>query len=92
MSAVFRTGIANLASGKSLILNVVAKQLPATQQSCKISSKGIRDLNGVKRPPPYDYKGKGYSLWNQVFDTTLHRMDENSTVSVSYFESPENLT
>lgn len=51
------------------------------QQTANISSKTWRDMNGVKRAEPYDYKNKSYNLIHSWFDKTSKRMDENSVVS-----------
>lgn len=77
MAAVLRTSIARLVSGKAIAPKLTSGQV---QQTCGISSKAIRDLNGIKRPPPYDYKNKTYGLFASFFDKTTHRIDENSKV------------
>lgn len=56
-------------------------KLMNAQQAANISSKAWRDMTGVKRPAPYDYKHKGYNLVHSWFDKTSKRMDENSVVS-----------
>lgn len=64
---------------KAFILTV--NHLPTLNHAANISSKALRDLNGVKRPPPYDYKNKGYNLFQSWFDRTTPRIDENSKAS-----------
>lgn len=65
---------------RSALLKLVHKNAPCIQQAANISSKAWRDLNGVQRPPPYDYRNKTYTLWRSWFDKTSKRMDENSKV------------
>lgn len=76
MAAALRTSIAKLVSGRRL-LPAMATQL---QQNCQISSKALRDLHGVQRPPPFDYKNKNYTMLSAIFDKTNSRIDENSKV------------
>lgn len=56
------------------------KQLPCIQQVAGIQSKAFRELNGIQRPPPYDYKNKQYTFLNAYFDNTSKRFDENTKV------------
>lgn len=56
------------------------KQLTVPIQAANISSKAWRELNNVKRPSPYDYKNKGYNVFNSWFDRTSKRFDENTKV------------
>lgn len=67
----------------SALSKLVHKNAPCMQQVANISSKAWRDLNGIQRPPPYDYKNKTYALWHSWFDGTAKRMDENSKVIIS---------
>ncbi|XP_031626232.1 NADH dehydrogenase [ubiquinone] 1 alpha subcomplex subunit 10, mitochondrial [Contarinia nasturtii] len=60
---------------RSHLLN---KQLPSIQQAAGIQSKAWRELNGIQRPPPFDYKNKTYSLITSWFDRTTHRFDDNT--------------
>lgn len=55
-------------------------QLPCTQQMVHISSKVRRELIGVQRPPPYDYKNKDYTLFHSWFDKTTKRFDGNTKI------------
>lgn len=57
--------------------------LPAvsTQLQRAIKSKAIRDIEGIKRPPPFDYKNKNYNIFRAIFDVTTSRLDDNSKVS-----------
>lgn len=55
-------------------------QTPLLQQSANISSKAWRELNGIQRPPPYDYKNKSYNVINSWFDKTTKRFDDNTKV------------
>lgn len=76
MAAVLRSTISRIAPAA----NLLSKQLPCIQQVAGISSKTWRDLIGIKRPPPYDYKKKTYTFTKAIFDKTTHRLDENSKV------------
>lgn len=76
MAAVLRSTILRIVPAT----NVVAKHLPCIQQAAGISSKALRDLRGVKRPPPFDYKNKAYTFTTAIFDKTTKRIDENSKV------------
>lgn len=80
MAGLVRNRI-TVAYGRSLS-KLVARHLPCVQQSANISSKAWRELNGIKRPPPYDYKNKGYKLYNSWFDKTSKRLDDNSKVII----------
>lgn len=64
------------------VAKLLSKQTAASgpQVAC-ISSKAWRDLNGIKRPPPYDYKNKLYENRHTYFDPTMSRIDENSKVN-----------
>lgn len=80
MTAVVRcAGRLTLISGNALS-KLVSKQLPCSFQAASISSKAWRELNGIKRPPPFDYRNKDYTLITSWFDKTTHRLDENSKV------------
>lgn len=65
---------------RSVFSKLLNKQLPCTQQAANISSKAWRELNGVQRPPPYDYKNQSYTLINSWYDKTTKRFDDNSKV------------
>lgn len=65
---------------RSVFSKLLSKRLPCTQQVANISSKAWRELNGVQRPPPYDYRNTGYSLVQSWFDKTTKRFDDNSKV------------
>lgn len=56
------------------------KQLTVPTQAANISSKAWRELNNVKRPQPYDYKNKRYTVFHSWFDRTSKRFDENTKV------------
>lgn len=76
MAAALRTTIFRIAPAKQLL----SKQLPCIQRLAGISSKAIRDLHGIKRPPPYDYRHKPYNVWRSIFDKTTPRFDDNTKV------------
>lgn len=76
MAAVLRS----LRSPQCNALILSSNHLPTLLHAANISSKALRDLNGIKRPPPYDYKNKGYNLFQSWFDRTTSRIDENSKV------------
>lgn len=65
---------------RSAFSRLLNKQLPCSQQVANISSKAWRELNNVQRPPPYDYKNKGYMLYQSWFDKTTKRFDDNTKV------------
>lgn len=50
------------------------------QSSHGIQTKLYRDIEGVVRPPPFDYKNKDYTFLRSLFDFTKSRIDENSKV------------
>lgn len=83
MATILRT--VRLVPSQVLLSKAVAQQLPSIQPAAGISSKYWRELNGVKRPPPYDYVNKPYNLWRSWFDSTTKRIDENSKVSKKTF-------
>lgn len=56
------------------------KQLTFSIQAANISSKAWRELNNVKRPAPYDYRNKGYTVFHSWFDRTSKRFDDNTKV------------
>lgn len=68
----------------NILSQLVKKQLTLSVQAANISSKAWRDLNGVKRPPPYDYRNKRYTVFHSWLDKTSKRFDENSKVCFSY--------
>ncbi|XP_055305500.1 NADH dehydrogenase [ubiquinone] 1 alpha subcomplex subunit 10, mitochondrial isoform X2 [Sitodiplosis mosellana] len=67
-------------SNRSTFSKLLNKQIPCTQQVAKISSKAWRELNGVQRPPPYDYQNSSYQLRHSWFDKTTKRFDDNSKI------------
>lgn len=78
-------GLVKCASRLSLVngnvlTKLLNKQLTLSVHAVNISSKTCRELNGVKRPPPYDYKNKRYTVFHSWFDRTSKRFDENSKV------------
>lgn len=85
MAGVLRTGVARLIPNRTLLSKAIAKQLPSIQHASGISSKALRDLRGVKRPPPYDYMKRGYSFIDSLFDRTSKRIDENSKVKTNIY-------
>lgn len=68
-----------LANG-NVLSKLLNKQLAISVQAVKISSKACRELNGDKRPAPYDYRNKTFTVFHSWFDRTSKRMDENSKV------------
>lgn len=90
MAGLLRTRIA-LLCGQN-ILKQYQKYLPCIQQTVNISSKAFRELNGIKRPPPYDYRNKGYGLISSWFDKTSKRLDDNSKVKMELFHCVFNCT
>lgn len=80
MAIVLRSRLVRLVQSQGLLSKAVAYQLPCLQQAANISSKAYRDLNGIKRPPPYDYKNKPYNYFRSLIDRTTHRFDDNSKV------------
>lgn len=58
-------------------------RLDNTQQKVNISSKALRELNGVSRPAPYDYRNKTYELRHSWFDKTSKRFDDNTKVCIT---------
>lgn len=82
MSGVLRSGVLRLVQTSSAAKALLQNNLPAIQQACNISGKGIRLLEKKSRPKAYDYKNKNYTYWNALFDKTTHRFDENSKVNL----------
>lgn len=80
MAIVLRSRMVRLVPSQMLLSKAAAKQLPSLQQAACISSKAYRDLNGIKRPPPYNYIEKSYGYWHSLIDRTTQRLDENSKV------------
>lgn len=64
----------------STLMKILGKQSKVLQQqSVCISSKVWREMNGIRRPPPYDYINKDFNLVRSWFDIqTRDRMDDNS--------------
>ena len=78
-------GLARYAARITLANRCVAsqllnKQLKFSVQAANISSKAWRELNGVKRPPPYDYRNRGFNVFHSWFDRTSKRFDDNTKV------------
>ncbi|KAH8311826.1 hypothetical protein KR044_008203 [Drosophila immigrans] len=85
MTAVFRVGLARLASrGATAPATLLQATLPAAaaafMQKCNISGKTMRGGPRVPKEAPYPYKTKRYGLINSFFDKTSKRFDENSKV------------
>lgn len=80
MAIVLRSGMVRLVPSQMLLSKAPAKHLPSLQQAACISSKAYRDLNGIKRPPPYNYIETPYGYWRSLLDRTTQRLDENSKV------------
>lgn len=70
----------------TLVNGAKLSKLLTKQQTANISSKVWRDLNGVTRPAPYDYKRKDFTLVHSWFDRTTERLDENSKVTTYIIE------
>lgn len=81
MAGVVRCAARLTIINSNVLLKQTSKSLPCIMQTANISSKAWRDLNNIKRPPPYDYKNKDYTLTKSWFDKTSHRIDENSKVN-----------
>lgn len=64
----------------NVLSKLLNKQLACSLHAANISSKASRELNGVKRLPPYDYKNRRYTVFNSWFDRTSRRFDENTKV------------
>lgn len=94
MASLMR-GRISLVNGRTLS-KLLNKHSACTKQLASISSKAFREMNGIKRPPPYDYQNKGYNLINSWFDKTSKRLDDNSKVfffkNVSFESSDDKLT
>jgi len=50
------------------------------QPSNGIQTKITRDLEGIVRPPPFDYRNKDYTFFRRLFDNTKSRIDDNSKI------------
>lgn len=81
MASILRSGLVTLATRQTLLSKAVAHRLPCLQQAAGIQSKVFRDINGIKRPPPFDYVNKKYKFRHSLLDDTIHRFDENSKVN-----------
>lgn len=68
-------------SNGNALTNAMKKTL-MQPQTAGIATKEIRDLDGIKRPAPFDYKNKNFNLFRSIFDKTHKRIDENSVVSI----------
>lgn len=79
MATALRSSIGRLLATKR---NAGQKMLPAILLQCQrnIQSKVIRDMEGIKRPPPFDYVNKNFRIWNALYDRTMSRFDENTKV------------
>lgn len=62
--------------------NLIRVSTVVAQQKCNITSRTMRVGEKIAKPKPYDYKNKGYSYFQSLFDKTTHRFDENSKVIV----------
>lgn len=80
MAGFLRCATRILLVNGSTLMKLLGKQSKVLQQqSACISSKVWRDMNGIKRPAPYDYINKDFTLLHSWFDTrTIDRMDDNS--------------
>lgn len=54
------------------------------QPSNGIQTKLFRDMEGIVRPPPFDYMKKDYTFLRSLFDFTRSRIDDNSKVRCDY--------
>lgn len=81
MSGLVRAARITLTNGN--VLSKLVKQSSVQPLAANISSKAWREMNGVKRPQPFDYKRKTYNLWHSWYDKTTKRIDENSVVSIT---------
>lgn len=81
MASVLRFGGLRLINFTENSLLNIRKYQPTLQQACFISGKTLRGTQKLVKTKPYDYKNKGYTVFNAIFDKTTHRMDENSKVS-----------
>ncbi|KAG8288128.1 NADH dehydrogenase [ubiquinone] 1 alpha subcomplex subunit 10, mitochondrial [Homalodisca vitripennis] len=66
---------------KKLLTSQGNLKLPAIGSRRSICGKTLRDPD-VKRPPPFPYKEKRYTMLRSWFDRTTHRFDENSKIIV----------
>lgn len=80
MSGLVRAARITLINGSAL--SKLVNQSSVKPLAANISSKAWREMNGVKRLPPYDYKNKPYNLVRSWFEKTSKRIDENSVVSI----------
>jgi len=82
MASVLRFGGLRLINFTEHSLLNLRKYQPTLQQACLISGKTLRGTQKLVKSKPYDYKNKGYNVFNAIFDKTTHRMDENSKIIV----------
>lgn len=61
--------------------SLLKSTLPAASQARCIVSTEFRDPN-YKRPAPFPYEKKSYTLFQACFDDTTHRFDENTKIIV----------
>ncbi|XP_046615705.1 NADH dehydrogenase [ubiquinone] 1 alpha subcomplex subunit 10, mitochondrial [Neodiprion virginianus] len=85
MASALRCGVSKLLARNS-ISGLCKPSLGASGYIAKIqvafiSGKAMRVVER-KRPPPFPYETKRYSRWNQLFDKTVHRMDDNSKIVI----------
>lgn len=80
MAGLVRCATRVTSVNRGVISMLINKQAPFTQQNANISSKAWRELSGIQRPPPYDYKNKTYTLTSSWFDKTTKRFDDNTKV------------
>ncbi|XP_043481714.1 NADH dehydrogenase [ubiquinone] 1 alpha subcomplex subunit 10, mitochondrial [Leptopilina heterotoma] len=77
MASVLRTGISKLRNSTSGLCKISStKNVPFIQVAC-ISTREVRKLR-EPRPPPFPYEEKKFKLWNQLFDDTTFRFDDNT--------------
>lgn len=84
--AVLRLNCSSLASqisavGRKILIHQDKTFLPVLCSSRSISGKTMRDPN-IKKPPPFPYKDKSYTVFHRIFDHTTDRFDENSKIIV----------
>lgn len=88
MAAALRSSIGSLLATQRFASK---RLLPAISMQIQrsIQSKAIRDLDGIKRPPPFDYKRKDYNYLNAWYDKTTARFDDNTKVGTQFISAYE---
>lgn len=81
MACLIRGATRFTLSNGRVFSKILKNHSACTQHAANISSKAFRELNGIQRPPPYDYKNKSFTLFDSWFDRTIKRIDENSKVN-----------